>query len=459
MPRRWWSNPCLRRDLVAGTVTIPPNAVPGENITVAYQVTNNGANPADGAWTDSLYLSTTQTWSASDPLLGTVQEDQDLAAGASYTGALTTPLPGVDPGSYYVIVRTNILDTIPETTLSNNLSASLTQTSISVPALTLGVASPGTLGDQQSAFYQVTVGAGQTLEINFTSSEADSLNELYVSYGSMPSRGSADYSFTALGADQEITVPATQAGVYYILAYGNDVPSSPETYSITAALVPFAVQAVVPAQVGNAGDSTLEIQGAQFDRDTSFELVGPGGQIVPATAVDVTDAATAYVTFDLTGAAQGAYGVEAVSSTGATSELGGPERKRGDRRASTDQRGGAKLRRGRKHFQLHGRLRKRRRRRFAGPAAGGFQPYEHAPGRKFPIHRGYQSLFPGDRQQRRPRGNTAAGRIGNPVVFFAKIRHCRNPLPIPVGGLHDGGHYTHRLEHCRKLVLFVLYQR
>ncbi len=159
-------------DLVAGTVTIPANAVPGENITVTYQVTNNGANPANGAWTDSLYLSSTQTWSASDPLLGTVQEDQDLAAGASYTGTLTAPLPGVDPGSYYVIVRTNILDTIPETTLSNNLSASLTQTSIAVPALTLGVPTAGTLGEQQSVYYQVTVGAGQTLEIDFTSQEA-----------------------------------------------------------------------------------------------------------------------------------------------------------------------------------------------------------------------------------------------------------------------------------------------
>ncbi len=43
--------------------------------------------------------------------------------------------------------------------------------------------------------------------------------------------------------------------------------------------------------------------------------------MVPATAVEVENAATAYVTFDLTGAAQGAYGVEGVSSTDATSEL------------------------------------------------------------------------------------------------------------------------------------------
>src|SRR5262249_6382387 len=47
-------------DLVAGTVTIPASAVPGENITINYHVINNGPNAATGSWVDSLYLSPTQ---------------------------------------------------------------------------------------------------------------------------------------------------------------------------------------------------------------------------------------------------------------------------------------------------------------------------------------------------------------------------------------------------------------
>ncbi len=246
-------------DLVAGTITIPANAVPGQNITISYQVTNDGTNAANGAWTDSLYLSPTQTWSVSDPILGTVTEDQDLAAGAAYTGNLTAALPGLNPGSYYVILRTNILDTIPETTLSNNLSASLTQTLLAPLALTLGVPSAGTLGSGQSAFYQVAVTASQTLQINFASQEADTLNDLYVSFGSMPTRGQADYRFQQFAANQQITVPATEAGTYYILAYGDDVPESLENYSLTATVIPFSVTAVSPASVGNAGPSTIEI--------------------------------------------------------------------------------------------------------------------------------------------------------------------------------------------------------
>jgi subtilase family serine protease len=73
-------------DLVAGTVTIPANATLGQNITITYQVSNDGANAANGTWYDSLYLSPTPTWSAGDPLLGCLQEKRYVAAnGGSYT--------------------------------------------------------------------------------------------------------------------------------------------------------------------------------------------------------------------------------------------------------------------------------------------------------------------------------------------------------------------------------------
>ena len=269
-------------DLVAGTVTIPANAVVGQDITISYQVTNQSNSPADGTWFDSLYLAPTDTWSASDPLLGRVPEYQDLPAGGSYTGTLTAPLPGITPGSYYVILRTNILDTLPESTLSNNLSASLTATAISAPALTLGAPSSGTLTDAQSAFYQVTVAAGQTLNVSLTSQQSTALNEVYVSYGTMPTRGQFDYRFSDPGADQEITVPATQAGTYYILVYAAAVSS--ENYSIEAALVPFSITAVSPSRVG-AGQATIEIDGSKFDNGTTFQLLGPNSIVVQDSAV------------------------------------------------------------------------------------------------------------------------------------------------------------------------------
>jgi subtilase family serine protease len=313
----------LPADLVAGAVTIPPSAVAGQKITIAYQVSNNGPNQANGSWFDSLYLSPTPSFSPSAALLGKVLQNHDLQPTESYTGTLTAPLPALAPGSYYVILRTNILNNFPEATQSNNLSASLTQTSFDALALTLGAPTSGMLTTGQSDYYKVVVTAGQTLKINLATQSADSRNELYVSFGALPTRGKFDFRFDAPGANQQITVPTTQAGTYYILAYGATVPGAQENYTITAAEIPFSITAASPGRVDNGGPSTLEIQGALFGRDTTFQLLGQGGKVIQAQAIYFTDSATAFATFDLTNASAGAYDMQAKRGDGSTALVTG----------------------------------------------------------------------------------------------------------------------------------------
>jgi hypothetical protein len=308
-------------DLVAGTVTVPASAVAGQTITVSYQVTNNGSLPANGSWTDALYLSPTPAWSVSDPLLGRVPQTQDLAAGAGYTGTLTAIVPGVAPGAYYVLLRTNILNTFPEPNLADNLSASAAQVAIDAPALTLGTPTAGTLSTGQAAYYKVVVAAGQTLQVALAGQTATAANELYVSYGTMPTRSQYGYRFNhPSAANQQITVPNTQAGAYYVLVYGGNVPAGPENDTVTAALVPFSVQAVTPRQVGT-GPVTLQIGGAAFAFDTTFQLRGAGGAVINATRTLLGDSSTVFATFDLTGRATGSYDVWAIQSGGASTHL------------------------------------------------------------------------------------------------------------------------------------------
>jgi len=313
-------------DLVAGTITIPANAVPGEDMTFSYTVTNQSGNNAVGQWTDSLYLSPTTSFDYTDPLLATNVHQGGLPAGQSYTDQITATVPGVSPGTYYVILRTDVLNQIPESNLANNVGASLSTVSISVPSLTLGTPVSLTLTQAQSSYYAVTVTAGQTLQIALSAGTGDAAasNELYVSFGDMPSRSQADFTGDQpLSPGQTITIPATQGGTYYILAYADTLPSASENLTLTASIIPFAVTAVTPSTVGNAGPSTIEVQGALFDRGTTFDLVAPDGAIVLASATDVQDAATAYVTFDLAGATVGSYSVEATSADGSTTQLTG----------------------------------------------------------------------------------------------------------------------------------------
>ncbi len=302
-------------DLVAGTVQVPANALAGLAITITYKVSNNlqSPNPIDGSWYDSLYLSSTPTWNVSDPLLGTVQQTHDLAPGDSYQGTLTAPLPGVTPGPYYVILRTNILNNIPEITLANNLSASLTQTSIDAPELALGASvNIPQVGANQSVYYKVDqVPAGQTMEIKLVSQDPAASNELYVSYQTMPTRSRYDFRYSRpFETDQEITIPTTRAGAYYILVYADNVSKTSEDLTLSAALVPFSVQAVTPGKVGT-GPVTLQISGARFTGGTSFQLRMPGGPTLDATRTLLQDSATAFVTFNLAGQRLGNYDIVA----------------------------------------------------------------------------------------------------------------------------------------------------
>src|SRR5262249_37938912 len=150
-----------------------------------------------------------------------------------------------------VLLRTNILNNLPEGTQDNNLSASLTQTSIDAPALTLGTPATATLSKGQAVYYKVTVPAGETLQVFLGSQTAAEGNELDVSYGTMRTRVNYDYRFSRpLEPNQRVTVPETQDGVYYVLAYADSLPGASETCTLTAALVPFSVQAVSPGVAG-----------------------------------------------------------------------------------------------------------------------------------------------------------------------------------------------------------------
>jgi hypothetical protein len=297
-------------DLAAGTVSIPSSALAGQSVTVTYQVTNIGGNPANGSWYDDLYLSTTPTWSASDTLLGSVYQSRDLLPSQSYTGTLTTAMPGVTPGQYYVIARANVLANFPEVDRTNNVSASATTLAVDAAPLTLGISQAGTLTQDQAAYYKVIVSAGQTLQVAIATQASGAFNELYVSYGTMPTRSQYQYRYSIpFAGNQTVTVPTTQAGTYYILAYANDVPTPPESYSLVAQLVPFGIQSTTPSQVG-AGPVTLQIDGAQFTSGLTFQLQNGNGT-VNAERVLVQDSATAFATFDLTGQAPGSYSITA----------------------------------------------------------------------------------------------------------------------------------------------------
>ncbi len=299
-------------DLVAGTIVLPANAAPGRPISVTYTVENQGTNPAIGAWTDSLYISADDHWDVGDPLLGRVDHFGDVAGGSSYSHTLNAAVPGVLPGTYHVIVRSDILNRLPEISEANNIAASLDRVDVDAEALVLGVPDDDTLASGQSAFYKIDLPVGETARFSFDGEALSAGTEVYVRYGAMPSRNTFDFAANEpFLPDQTLTIPVEQAGTYYVLVYRSNLSGSPN-YSIRADLVPFSLARAVNSSGGDSGAFTVKVEGARFSPETEFELVNGAGTAFGAVRAVIQDSVTAYVTFDLTlDGAIGAYTLRA----------------------------------------------------------------------------------------------------------------------------------------------------
>lgn len=319
-------------ELNVTNITPPSGIVLGEAATFEWTVQNSSSNSASGIWQDTLYLSTDTTWDSGDIVIGSKQRSGTLAGFASYTETLETVIPPVDPGSYYVIVRTDSRNTVRESNETNNVAASVGQTQVNVQNLTLGVPVNTTLITGQERFFSVlNTPADEVMLINLDG-ETGSSNELYTRYGSMVSRANYELQgFRPGEPDQENVVSNTQAGPYFTMIRGDVVPGSfaeqlregnkaaaekkeqaaelaPQNVTLRAELLPFTIRRVSPESAGNAGIASLQVDGAKFDANASLKLVGSGGlEITPAQMAAGPTRIAAI--FDLTGKPAGSYDV------------------------------------------------------------------------------------------------------------------------------------------------------
>ena len=292
-------------DLVVESVSAPAAGSPGTPMAIQWTVRNAGSNAAVGEWYDSVYLSHDNQWDLNDTLIGRFEYRGRLEPGATYTGQLNEPLPGVLPGNYYIIVRTDARNTVRETDDMNNMRVA-GPTTLDVIELQLGVPFSNMLTPTiRNHFYKVNVPAGQTLLWTVDSQLETVETELFVRYNAMAQRSLYDYrNERPFGADQEAVVPRSQAGYYFGLVYGADVPQN-SPYQTKVEALPFGIRSVTPNLVGNAGFATLRIQGAQFENIEQVFLVLPNGQRKDAVVIATVSASEIRALFNMRGVIPG----------------------------------------------------------------------------------------------------------------------------------------------------------
>jgi WD40 repeat protein/subtilase family serine protease len=306
-------------DLVVQSVSTPAAGMPGAPMPIQWVVRNAGSRAAVGEWYDSVYLSTDNRWDIDDVLIGQFTHSGRLEPGASYTGQLNEPLPGVTPGRYYILVRTDARNTIREVNDENNLGVAGPAV-LDVIELQLGVPFSNTLtSNARSHYYKINVPAGQTLLWSVDSQLETMETELFVRYNQIALRSAYDHrNERPFGADQEVLIPRSEGGYYYGLVYGAESPQNSPYQTVVEAL-PFGIRTVTPNIYGNAGYASLRILGAQLENVVSAFIILPNGQRRPAVAVSVASSSEVSALFNLRGVPEGTYTIGVRASNGAES--------------------------------------------------------------------------------------------------------------------------------------------
>jgi RHS repeat-associated protein len=259
-------------DLSATTVISPLSLVDGQPATVTWNVSETGGPIATPAWDDSVYLSSTPSFGPQATLLGRSVHSGGLAAGGGYTGVLSAQVPGLAPGTHYVIVIVDSGAAVADPNRSNNVVVSSLPVSSSVPALGLGGSATVAVPSGGDAYFAVDTSSGPP-NLVVTPSAADGTASIYSSFGRIPSAGVHDQ---AAGVDPNapLVVSSPQAGVYYLDLH-NSGPSASFTLSATAPAL--LVTSAAPDQLTYFAGSITDLQSNAANRTTYDPL-----QAVPA---------------------------------------------------------------------------------------------------------------------------------------------------------------------------------
>lgn len=308
-------------DLAIRKMDAPSRIMAGENITIAYNIANQGEYTAKGKLRDVLYMSKDNKWNENDAMVGVVTGDVEIDPGTEITRTVTGRITNMPEGSYYLIVRTNSTHAIAESDYDNNQTIAHSASTVTFQTLSLG----GSTTFNTSGLFKLPLHSGlsgKTVGLYLTTPEGTPAG-LYAAYDRVPSTASYDRSASDIETtQQEVLIPDVQEGNYYILAQDNAAVSrslnefvidgeqelSETSMTLSAHEVQFGATTLSIKEGGTNGWISTEIHGALLDSIMDFRLAREG-EMIPAESITFYDQTASKATFNLNDAATGSYNV------------------------------------------------------------------------------------------------------------------------------------------------------
>ena len=310
-------------DLMIDAISHPYIVVSGEDMEIKYHLKNLGPNLLSGqGCNDVFYLSIDQTFSPDDVLLGNFDHDIVLPNYSYEEYSFIANVSGVPEGEYYIIIYGDARNSFYEVDENNNRGYSAYPFEVKVPELFFDTPITFKLKDLVHKDFKLNINGNinETVRIHLSSSDAQdgAVNNIYVKHNSMGSN--MDYDFSTDGdmeGNAEVYIPTTRAGYYGISVMGNAPLDDEQEITIEANILPFEIRSVETNVAGNTGKVTVKLIGSKFRYDMPVRLFM--GNPADSTMTNIIEAEELYyinfnevcVTFDLTGAKEGVYSIEA----------------------------------------------------------------------------------------------------------------------------------------------------
>lgn len=324
-------------DLVVSAIEQPDSAEVGKPFTIRWTVQNQGQFQAKGTLREAVYLSTDQTWTEEDILVGYQDHSIEVWPGQEVSRSISATIRKAALQGYYVIVRVDLLDNIRETNNLNNSGSSGTVINVRIPVLPIGVPITARLSSTEPLFFTYDLKdehLAQTILTTLrTPDSVRASNQLYIQRGILPSLDEFDYrSLRSDFGNQELNIPLVEPSTSYYLRVDGFLGSTRDTQTIEllARVIPFSIRDVQARKGGNTGKVTLLLQGGRFDPGMQLSLRLDTLRI-PADSIGFVDGSRAYVRFNLQDQPLGQYLLEGLHPSGDTAswryftvEPGGP---------------------------------------------------------------------------------------------------------------------------------------
>lgn len=310
-------------DLIVKNIFSDDSVLVGDSSWFYWNTFNQGDNIAIGRTQENIYLSMDETWDVNDALVTEIDKKINIAPDDFQPDSVRVHVPGVKPGNYHVVVRTDITNRIPEDIETNNAGYSLARTYVDMQKINPGSTKTTTMSNNRNYYYKIVIHdslSGEILSVRLNNSSPDIQGYLFASYDKIPDNSSFDYaSNDPFSGNQEIIVPNVIPGTYFIqVSYQGNVPE--QTANISATILPFRIEDIYTSTGGNSGQVTVKISGSKFKPSTTFGLKAASHTIESVNNQNI-DLLSSYATFDLKGQSKGLYDVFAVNPDGDTTWL------------------------------------------------------------------------------------------------------------------------------------------